>query len=103
MVWAGFGNGSKTNLAFPIGQMKASDYQDLLNTPHLLPFAEAIRGPFLIFQQNNATIHVANSTWEWFLQNGVHVMDWPANSPDLNYSMENLWAILCRSVYGDGK
>ena len=29
-------------------------------------------------------------------------MDWPANFPDLN-PMENLWAILCRSVYAGGK
>jgi hypothetical protein len=60
MVWAGFGNGGKTNLAFPIDRMKASDYQDLMNT-HLLPFGKAIGGPFWIFQQENATIHVANS------------------------------------------
>ena len=68
--------------------MKANDYQDLLDT-HLLPFGEAIIGPFWILQQDNATIQVANSTWEWFLQNGVHVMDWPANSSNLN-PMENL-------------
>ena len=41
MVWAGFVNGGKTNLAFPTGRMKANDYQDLLDT-HLLPFGEAI-------------------------------------------------------------
>jgi hypothetical protein len=77
--------------------MKANDCQDLLDI-HILPFGKVIRGPFWIFQQDSATIHVANSTWEWFLQNEVHVIDWPANSPDLN-PMENVWAILCRSVY----
>ena len=49
--------------------MNATHYQDLL-----LPFGEAIGSPFWIFQQDNASIHVANSTWEWFLQNGVHGM-----------------------------
>jgi hypothetical protein len=74
MVWAGFGKGGKTNLAFPTGLMKTNDCQDLLDT-QILPIREAIGSPFWIFQQDNATIHVANSTWEWFLENGVHVID----------------------------
>ena len=74
MVWAGFGYRGKTNIAFPEGRMNATDYQDLLDI-HLLPFGQAIGGPCGIFQQDNASIHVANSTWEWFLQNGVHVME----------------------------
>jgi hypothetical protein len=41
--------------------MKANDYQDPLDA-HQLPFDEVIGGPFWIFQQDNATIHVANST-----------------------------------------
>jgi hypothetical protein len=68
----------------------------------LISCGKVIGGPFWIFQQDNATIHVANSTWEWFLENGIHIMDWLANLLDLN-PMENLWAILCRSVYADGK
>ena len=32
----------------------------------------------------------------------VHVMVWPANSPDL-YPMENLWGIFCRTVYAEGE
>ena len=88
IVWAGFGYRGQSNIAFPEGRMNATDYQDLLDI-HLLTLGEAIGGPFWIFQQESASIHVANSTWEWFLQNGVHVMEWPANSPDLN-PMENL-------------
>ena len=45
MVWAAFGNGGKTNLAFPTGRMKANDYKDLLDT-YLLPFGEAIEVEF---------------------------------------------------------
>ena len=101
MVWAGFGYRDQTNIAFPEGQMNATDYQDLLDI-HLLPCGEANGGPFWIFQQDNASIHAANSTWEWFLQNGVYVMEWSANSPYPN-PMENLWGISCRTVYADGK
>ena len=63
MVWAGFGFRGQTNIAFPEGLMNATDYQDLLDI-HLSPFGEAIGGPFRIFEQDDASIHVANSTWE---------------------------------------
>ena len=84
--WVGYRG--QTYIAVPEGRMNATDYQNLLDI-HLLPFGEAIGGPFWIFQQGNASIHVANSTWEWFLQTGEDVMEWPANSSDLK-PMENL-------------
>ena len=58
---------SQTSIAFPEGRMNATDYQDLLDI-RLLPFGEMIGRPFRIFQKDSASIHVTNSTWEWFLQ-----------------------------------
>ena len=67
MVWGGgFGYGVELTLAFPSGHMKSTNYHELLET-HLLPFAERIGGSSWIFQQNNAPILVAKSSWEWFL------------------------------------
>ncbi|GBN22283.1 Transposable element Tc3 transposase [Araneus ventricosus] len=61
MVWGGFGYGGKLNLAFPSGRMKATDYQEMLET-HLLQFADRNGGPNWIFQQDNAPIHVEKSS-----------------------------------------
>ncbi len=38
----------------------------------------------LIFQQDLAPAHTAKSTKSWLNDHGVGVLDWPANSPDLN-------------------
>jgi hypothetical protein len=40
--------------------------------------------PNLVFQKDNAKIHLAKDTKEWFKTHGVYVEDWPAHSPDLN-------------------
>ncbi len=37
-----------------------------------------------IFQQGLAPAHTATSTKRWLNEHGVGVLDWPANSPDLN-------------------
>ncbi len=50
-----------------------------------------------IFQQDLAHAHTAKSTKSWLNDHGVGVLDWPANSPDLN-PIENLWSIVKRKM-----
>ncbi len=66
-----------------------SIYQDILEH-FMLPSADKLYGDAdFIFQQDLAPAHTAKGTKSWFNDHGVTVLDWPANSPDLN-PIENL-------------
>ncbi|KAL0203316.1 hypothetical protein M9458_001334, partial [Cirrhinus mrigala] len=72
-------------------------YQDVLEH-FVLPAADQLNGDAdFIFQQDLAPAHSAKATSTWFKDHGIPVLDWPANSPDLN-PIENLWGIVKRKM-----
>ncbi len=72
----------KTNVTAPV-------YQEILEH-FMLPSADQLfKDADFIFQQDLAPAHTAKSTKSWLNDHGVGVLDWPANSPDLN-PIENL-------------
>ncbi len=64
----------------------------------MLPSADQLfKDADFIFQQDLAPAHTAKSTKSWLNDHGVGVLDWPANSSDLN-PIENLWGIVKRKM-----
>jgi len=64
----------------------------------MLPSADQFfKDADLIFQHDLAPAHTAKSTKSWLSDHGVGVLDWPANSPELN-PIENLCGIVKRKM-----
>ncbi len=80
----------KTNVTAPL-------YQDIFEH-FMLPSADQLFKDYdFVFQQYLAPAQTAKSTKSWLNDHGVGVLDWPANSPDLN-PIENLWGIVKRKM-----
>ncbi len=86
MIWAAMSSAIVGPLwsTFLKSTVNAAIYQESLEH-FMLPSADKLYGDAdFIFQQDLAPAHTAKGTKSWFSDHGVTVLDWPANSPDLN-------------------
>ncbi|KAK7110617.1 hypothetical protein V1264_014458 [Littorina saxatilis] len=96
MVWGGFSANHKTPLYHIQGNLTGARYRDEILGPIVIPFLQQL-GPQATLQDDNATPHRARVVGAFLQQQGVHRMEWPACSPDLN-PIENVWDHLDRQL-----
>ncbi len=97
MVWVSMSSAGVGPLCFLRSKVNTAVYQEVLEH-FMLPAADKLYGDAdFIFQQDLAPAHSAKATSTWFKDHGIPVLNWPANSPDLN-PIENLWGIVKRKM-----
>ena len=96
MVWGCMSSHGMGRIHIVEGTMKSQQYIEVLQT-RLLPQAREWFGEDYVFQQDNTPCHTSRMLKNFFQEEGILVLPWPSNSPDMN-PIETIWAVIKRQL-----
>ena len=97
MVWAGTTAAGKTDLHIVAGCVTGHYYGDNILAPHAVPFAWRY-GPHFIFQDDNARCYRARIVTDYFQQQNITRLPWPALCLDLS-PIKHVWDLLGQQIH----
>lgn len=96
-VWGCFSYHGVGPIFWIKGNMDQHIYRDILQNT-MLPHADENMPLNWIFMQDNDPKHTSKLVQNWLQSNRIQILDWPAQSPDLN-PIENLWTDIKKEVF----
>ncbi len=96
MIWGGISVRAKTEITIVKSTIDSLAYQDILNENMIVEMNIHYPDDWY-FMQDNASCHTSRSTREWLESKGVRIIEWAANSPDLN-PIENIWGMMKKII-----